>query len=505
VEDLARAALGFAEYALAPGGEQQQLALLEEASRALSSVEHAALRARVLGLLGGEYVWSFDAPRSEALTQEALAVARHLDDAPTLAYVLNERLWALIFSGTRRLPERVALSTELVAVANQLGDANLVLKGHRGRLLALLEAGDMAGVDAELTVLAPKAAASRQVVWLRMLTVWRTMRALVAGQFDAVAAYTAEQRAVMAQWHAESAGPEELSDCYMLIQLQRLRGEHAAAVALLADFVSGHSSWIRAGRAHWLVEAQHALLDAEQDRLADARAGFERLLAGNTAELRHGGGAAAALAALAEVCAVLGDRVQAARLYPLLHPYAGGTIVFRWGYACVGAAEYYLGLLAQTQQQGERAAQHFEAALDLNERMGARPYLARTQTAYAALLLARGQRSDRSHARALVEAALQTYMDLGMAWWAQRVRGQFAGFLAPGTPRRRAFPDGLSEREVEVLRLVAAGKSNPEIGAALVISRDTVERHVTHILSKTGCSNRVEATRYAQRHGLVEP
>ncbi len=66
-----------------------------------------------------------------------------------------------------------------------------------------------------------------------------------------------------------------------------------------------------------------------------------------------------------------------------------------------------------------------------------------------------------------------------------------------------AYPDHLSEREVEVLRLIAVGKSNPEIALALVLSINTVERHVTHILQKTGAANRTEAAVYAQRHGLA--
>jgi DNA-binding NarL/FixJ family response regulator len=65
------------------------------------------------------------------------------------------------------------------------------------------------------------------------------------------------------------------------------------------------------------------------------------------------------------------------------------------------------------------------------------------------------------------------------------------------------YPDGLSPREVEVLQLLAAGKSNPEIATALVISLYTVYRHVNHILAKTGCSNRVAAATYAYRHGIA--
>jgi DNA-binding NarL/FixJ family response regulator len=57
---------------------------------------------------------------------------------------------------------------------------------------------------------------------------------------------------------------------------------------------------------------------------------------------------------------------------------------------------------------------------------------------------------------------------------------------------------------VEVLRLVAAGKSNREVAERLVISVNTVFQHVRSILNKTGCSNRTEAAAYALRHGLVE-
>jgi DNA-binding CsgD family transcriptional regulator len=65
------------------------------------------------------------------------------------------------------------------------------------------------------------------------------------------------------------------------------------------------------------------------------------------------------------------------------------------------------------------------------------------------------------------------------------------------------YRTGLSPREVEVLRLVAAGKSNQQIADALVISPSTVLHHVTNILTKTGCHNRTEAAAYAHRHSLT--
>ena len=60
----------------------------------------------------------------------------------------------------------------------------------------------------------------------------------------------------------------------------------------------------------------------------------------------------------------------------------------------------------------------------------------------------------------------------------------------------------LSQREVEVLHLLAVGKSNREIADALCISLNTVATHVRNILTKTGTANRTEAAAYALRRGL---
>jgi DNA-binding CsgD family transcriptional regulator len=71
---------------------------------------------------------------------------------------------------------------------------------------------------------------------------------------------------------------------------------------------------------------------------------------------------------------------------------------------------------------------------------------------------------------------------------------------------RRGFAEaaaGLSSREVEVLRLVAAGRSNQQIADELVISVRTVERHINHIYTKLGVHNRAEAATYAARHGIA--
>ncbi len=66
-----------------------------------------------------------------------------------------------------------------------------------------------------------------------------------------------------------------------------------------------------------------------------------------------------------------------------------------------------------------------------------------------------------------------------------------------------AYPDGLTQREVEVLRLIATGKTDREIGEELSISVSTASTHVRNILNKTNVVNRTEATAYAARLSLI--
>ena len=77
----------------------------------------------------------------------------------------------------------------------------------------------------------------------------------------------------------------------------------------------------------------------------------------------------------------------------------------------------------------------------------------------------------------------------------------------PPKPSARAdatLPDDLTPREAEVLKLVAAGLSNAEIAATLVVSDATVKTHINHVFAKTGARDRAQAVRYAYEHGLAE-
>ena len=117
------------------------------------------------------------------------------------------------------------------------------------------------------------------------------------------------------------------------------------------------------------------------------------------------------------------------------------------------------------------------------------------QTACVRLLigLACRELGDATSAELESEAARGTFDQLGAGPDLDRLA------RVVGTPRQ----GGLSPRESEVLRLVAAGKSNRAIASELFISEKTVARHVSNIFTKLGLSSRAEATAYAGKHGLA--
>ena len=247
-----------------------------------------------------------------------------------------------------------------------------------------------------------------------------------------------------------------------------------------------------------------ALIYSELGRTREARAEFEHLAQHDFADLPRDALWMACMTYLADVCTFLGDTARAATLYQLLLPYAGRNVVIGSAVACYGAVSRYLGAFAATMGRWDEAAQHFEDALAMNARMGARPWLAHTQHEYATMLLARNQPGD--HAPGHGAAATRPW-PLPVSWACvpleERLTARLGQTATLITQPHCLSATILSQREVEVLRLLAAGKSNRDIADALCISLNTVATHVRNILTKTGTANRTEAAAYALRHGLL--
>ena len=161
-----------------------------------------------------------------------------------------------------------------------------------------------------------------------------------------------------------------------------------------------------------------------------------------------------------------------------------------------------LGLLAQTIGKLGDAIVHFEDSLAFCRKAGYRPELAWTCCDLSDALRERNAEGDRAKATALLDESLTISTELGMRPLMQRVNERLEGVQTqlPPSPVR---PAGLSEREVEVLRLLASGKSNAVLAAELVLSVRTVERHISNIYRKTDSHGRADATAFAFTHGLM--
>jgi DNA-binding CsgD family transcriptional regulator len=198
-----------------------------------------------------------------------------------------------------------------------------------------------------------------------------------------------------------------------------------------------------------------------------------------------------------EAAVLVGHRVAAARLLGRLARSDLTTTGVRLP-TCIAR---HLGTAAALLGRRDEARAFFQSALATAHAMRFRPEVALTCLGLAELLLT-SYPDQHAEAVKYLEVALRELREMGMApavAHAQRLATQ---------AEMPAAQDGLTAREAEVLRLVAAGKSNGEIAATLVVSIRTAERHVANIYAKLGMAGpvaRASATAYAHTHGLVAP
>jgi tetratricopeptide (TPR) repeat protein len=148
--------------------------------------------------------------------------------------------------------------------------------------------------------------------------------------------------------------------------------------------------------------------------LDDGRELFERIAAHPFAGIHEDFLWMTTLMCLAGVCTALNDANRAQALYTLLLPHAGLTVAIAMVLS-VGSASRSLGQLATVLERWEDAERHFEDAIEMNTRMGFRPWVAMTQLNYAQMHLARDGPGDREKARDLLQLALAFAREVGMA------------------------------------------------------------------------------------------
>jgi DNA-binding CsgD family transcriptional regulator len=195
---------------------------------------------------------------------------------------------------------------------------------------------------------------------------------------------------------------------------------------------------------------------------------------------------------LVQLALLLDDRARIARHSPALAPLAG-----RFHDLLV---DRLLGQIAMLNRDHTAAERYLLDAESIARREPLVWELARTLEARAELAIARGSSPSSAEVRALLEEATSQYDLMQNQVEANRLRRRPAGQSPDAAPERLS---GLTPREIDVLRLLASGKSNRDIAAELFLSEKTIEHHISRIYGKTGVEKRAAATAYAIRHNLT--
>jgi DNA-binding CsgD family transcriptional regulator/tetratricopeptide (TPR) repeat protein len=478
-ELLARAAIGFEDACWRPGlADQGAVELLEEAAATLGD-GNSELRVGLLAGLARALDFQGDYTRGAIVRTNAVAMARHLRDRVGLATVLMRSYWSL---GASSLDEILEMLTESRDLGEELGNTEVRAEAIAWRAPTFVALGDLESARVEVALLRETAERTAQPFWLNVAEHYGSALALCDGQLAEAEALALRSH----EWSGLLTG-RDATGVYgiQMFSVRREQGrlaELAPVIRILAAEGGRHGPW-RPGLVAVLAE-----LGME----AEARRELAAIAASGLDPFRESLWLAS-LTYLADACAALGDEATAALVYPELAPLAGANVMIGHLVSCYGAADRYLGMVAATLGESDRAENHFEQAMTLNRGMGAATWLAHTAYEYGRFLLPR----DRERASALLAEAASLAVGIGMPTLLARI--QALGTAAPGG----GLPDGLSPREVQILALVARGLSNREIGKALTISEHTAANHVRSILRKTRCANRTEAASYAHRHRLA--
>jgi DNA-binding SARP family transcriptional activator/tetratricopeptide (TPR) repeat protein len=406
-DQLARAAL---EYGGRFGWERASidpfyLPLLERALVAVGT-DDSSTRVRLLARLAAARRDDARRDRRLAVAAEAVEIAERIGDPATLALALEGQLVAIEGPDELARGAGIPATERMIELGERIGDRERVFAGHEHRLHGFWMLGDRAAVEVELDALAALAAELRQPAQRWHIGTGRTMLALMEGRFD-YAERLIEETLLLGQraqsWNAV------VSQRVALFVLRREQGR----LAELADTIRRSAHEYPA-----LVRFRCALahLDAELGGEQEARAIIDDLLARDLEVEYRDHEWAFSMALLASPCASVADERTAARLYSLLLPFAH-VYAMAPVEGVFGALSRGLGVLATALGRYDDAERHLLAAIDLERRMGARPWLAHAQSDLAAVLLARG---DLDRARPHLDDALKTYEELGMETWAVR-------------------------------------------------------------------------------------
>jgi DNA-binding CsgD family transcriptional regulator/tetratricopeptide (TPR) repeat protein len=474
----------LAELVLATshGTQRRNLPLIE---KVLSLVpEEGTARARSLAALAFALRSAGDASRIEAVVEEAVTMARATGNPAAHCFCLFMCGMALRGSPST-LARRLALAHEGISLSINSGDEYMRAKADSFHTMDLLDAG-MVGQFENAVARYDKCSLATFGLHKCFHASMRIIVKLLRGEWLGL---DREIEALLeAGMQCRRVDAEGVYGAQMFVlnrDLGRLRMLEPLVRKLTCT--GAKPSW----------PPGLMMMCAEVGLLAEAQQKLDRLASRDFGSIPNDEMYVTCLVFCAETCHKLGDKTKAAGVYRRLLPY-DGQVANHPRAVSFGAVSLYLGMLSATMEEHSKAREHFEAALILNGSMQAWPWLVRTQFHYGVLLLKQPSGDEQVLGQKLLRDAEQLAERLDMQQLSTDI-----GEVLRGRGESTPFPDELTAREVEVLRLVAIGRSNRDIAIVLSISLNTVATHVRNILTKTGSANRTEAAAYATRHGLT--
>lgn len=451
----AEAAIGFEQAAHVSHtnvASMHAVRMLEEVLPACGDTD-SALRARVRGALARSVTMA-GLPGAEDLAEAALAEARRVGNTDALVVALETA--QAVLTDPHTLLEQ---SHELERLTLATGDIWRSMWATGSRVRVLLEFGDLAAARETVARHRQRSMDFRFLLFRFQCDVFDAILALADGRFDdAERSIEDAERLGADEPTLPSAGIYGLQ-MFLIRREQGRLEEMRPTLHLLRSVSSSQPVW-RPGLA--LAYAELGLRDEARQILASlAPDGFRSVPRDNLWPI--------ALSFLADTCLILEDTSHAAPLLTELDRFAGRTLAAGFS-ACVGPADRLRAGMAELIGNPDLADAAAVDALALVERSGAPVWRSRLQE---------------------------------MQSWIAARRSQAGGPAASSVVAGPHLPDGLTEREIEVLQLVTLGRSNRDIAATLFISANTAANHVRSILQKTSSANRTEAAAYAVRHNLT--
>ena len=410
---MSRAAKEFAWFGmdaipLAPAATRWLEETLE-----LIGPEASSLRATILSGLSSASGHAGQREQGLEYARQAVAIARQLGAPEPLAFGLHGMCLAL--QSPEHASERLVYASEMLELAKAAKAGNSLVTLHASlwwQAYCGLELGDKATAKSGIEGYASLEETMRNPHHLSLLKNFQACEACLEGRFSDFEKLINEALAFGQTLEIENAAG------IFGVQMFTLRREQARlreVEPLLGRFVQGPE-----GAHAWRPGL--ALIYRELGQTPEARAQFEQLAEDDFADLVRDANWLGCLTYLADVCTFLGDATRALTLYDMMLPFNAINVLIAGGAACYGSAARYLGALANTMGRWDEAERHFEDALAMNTKMGARPWLAHTEYQYARMLLSRDQQGDSERSAILLKDACDKAHELGMRALEQRIR-----------------------------------------------------------------------------------